>query len=514
MIVFIVPLKAHDLPSQDNLKMNYLAFDLGAESGRAILGEIANGRIALRELHRFPNRMVSWHGHLYWDILRLFAEIQQALQLAGRERHELAGIGVDTWGVDFGLLDRDGALLANPVAYRDLRTDGMMEKVFAKMPREEIYRHTGIQLMQINSLFQLYALVEARSPLLSIAERLLFIPDLVNFMLTGRQVSEFTFATTSQLFDPKTHAWADPIFAKLGLPRHLMAAIVEPGVVIAPLRHELANASELGAVPVIAVGCHDTASAVAAVPAMGDNWAYLSSGTWSLMGVEVREPVINARSLAMNFTNEGGVAGAMRLLKNIMGLWLLQECRRQWSREGNNFDYEQLMRLAGNTAPFRSLLNPDDPTFLHPENMPQAIADFCRRTHQPIPQSEGEFARCILESLALQYRRVMEMLEELQGKKIEVLHIVGGGGQNVLLNQMAADALDKPVLAGPVEATALGNIAMQAIAVGEFKNIAEARQVIKHSFPLQEFQPREAGTWNEAYRKFLNHEDTKAPRKN
>ncbi|MCG3119018.1 MAG: L-Rhamnulokinase [bacterium] len=484
--------------------MNYLAFDLGAENGRAILGQIENGRLTLRELQRFANRMVSLHGHLYWDVLHLFAEIQHALQLAGREHLPLAGMGVDTWGVDFGLLDRDGTLLANPVTYRDHRTDGMMEKVFAQMPRAEIYQHTGIQLMQINSLFQLYALVAARSPLLQIAQRLLFMPDLINFMLTGRQVSEFTFATTSQLFNPVTRTWADPIFAKLELPRHLMAEIVEPGTIIGTLRQDLANTARLAPVPVIAVGCHDTACAVAAVPTQREHWAYLSSGTWSLMGVEVREPVINARSLELNFTNEGGVAGTIRLLKNIMGLWLLQECRRQWSRDGKNFDYEQLMHLAANVRPFRSLLHPDDPTFLHPEDMPQAIADFCRRTKQPVPQSEGEFVRCILESLALQYRRVMEMLEELQGHQIEVLHIVGGGSQNVLLNQMAADAIGKPVLAGPVEATALGNVAVQAMAMGEFRDLAEARAAIKSSFPIQEFQPRDIEPWNAAYQHFVN----------
>ena len=484
--------------------MNYLAFDLGAESGRAILGQIENGRIALRELHRFQNRMVPLHGHLYWDLLHLFAEIQHALQLAGREKIALAGIGVDTWGVDFGLLDRDGALLANPMAYRDHRTDGMMEKVFAQMPREEIYRLTGIQLMQINTLFQLYAMVETKSPLLQIAQRLLFIPDLINFMLTGRQVTEFTFATTSQLFNPNTLNWAEPVFAQLGLPRHLMAEIIAPGAMIGPLHRELSDASGLNDVPVIAVGCHDTASAVAAVPAAVENWAYLSSGTWSLMGVETSAPVINAAALEMNFTNEGGVAGTIRLLKNIMGLWLLQECRRQWSRDGRDYDYAQLMRLAETAVPFRSLVNPDAPAFLNPENMPQVIADFCRRTQQPVPQSDGEFARGIYESLALQYRRVMEMLDALQGKKIEVLHIVGGGSQNTLLNQFTADAIGKPVLAGPTEATALGNVTVQAIATGEFKNLAEARRAIKNSFAMQEFYPRDSGPWNDAYRQFIN----------
>jgi rhamnulokinase len=358
--------------------------------------------------------------------------------------------------------------------------------------------------MQINTLFQLYAMVEEKSPLLQIAARLLFIPDLINFMLTGRQVTEFTFATTSQLFNPNTRNWADPIFTKLGLPRHLMADIVEPGSIIGSLRRELMNASGLNAVPVIAVGCHDTASAVAAVPSAVENWAYLSSGTWSLMGVETSVPVINARALEMNFTNEGGVAGTMRLLKNIIGLWLLQECRRQWSRDGRDYDYAQLMHHAATAAPFRCLVNPDAPAFLNPENMPQAIADFCRRTQQPVPQSAGEFARGIYESLALQYRRVMEMLEELQGKKIEVLHIVGGGSQNALLNQFTADAIGKPVLVGPMEATALGNIAVQAIAVGEFKNLAAARLAVKNSFAMQEFFPRDSTPWNEACRYFIN----------
>jgi rhamnulokinase len=285
-----------------------------------------------------------------------------------------------------------------------------------------------------------------------------------------------------------------------------MAEVLEPATVIGELRPELANASGLGPVPVIAVGCHDTASAVAAVPAQSEPWAYLSSGTWSLMGLEVPEPVINAASLAMNFTNEGGVAGTIRLLKNIMGLWLLQECRRQWNREGKNFDYEQLMHLAGNAAPFRSLLNPDAPAFLHPENMPQAIDGFCRRTQQPPPQNEGEFVRCILESLALQYRRVLEMLEKLQGSAIEVLHIVGGGSQNVFLNQSTADAIGKPVLAGPVEATAMGNVAVQALATGEFSNLTEARYAVKSSFPIQEFQPRDTEPWNDAFQRFVNLE--------
>jgi rhamnulokinase len=509
--------------------MTYLAFDLGAESGRAMVGHIENGRIALRELHRFPNRMVPLHGHLYWDLLHLFAEIQHALRLAGREKIQLAGLGVDTWGVDFGLLDRNGHLLANPITYRDHRTDGMIEKVLAKMPAAEIYQHTGIQFSPINTLYQLYALVESASPLLQIAQRLLFIPDLVNFMLTGRQVSEFTFATTSQLFNPQTRAWADPIFTRLGLPRHLMADIVEPGTVIGTLRHELASDSGLGAVPVIAVGCHDTASAVAAVPAVSgnsalppqsaiptppSNWAYLSSGTWSLLGVETSAPVINERALQMNFTNEGGVApagqaGTIRLLKNIMGLWLLQECRRQWQREGWEYDYAQLTALAEAAAPwpgrpFRCFVNPDAPVFLNPDNMPQAIAEFCRQTQQPLPHSHGEFARCILESLALQYRRVLEMVEALQGKKVEVLHIVGGGSQNALLNQFTADAIGKPVLAGPVEATALGNIAVQALATGEFANLAQARQAIRNSFALQEFQPRDSEQWNVAYQRFVN----------
>ncbi|MDZ7362608.1 MAG: rhamnulokinase [candidate division KSB1 bacterium] len=498
--------------------MTYLAFDLGAESGRAMVGHIENGRIALRELHRFPNRMVPLHGHLYWDLLHLFAEIQHALHLAGREKIPLAGIGVDSWGVDFGLLDRDGHLLANPITYRDHRTEGMIEKVLAKMPAAEIYRHTGIQFSPINTLYQLYALAESASPLLQIAQRLLFIPDLVNFMLTGRQVSEFTFATTSQLFNPQTRAWADPIFTRLGLPRHLMAGIVEPGTVIGALRHELASGSGLGEVPVIAVGCHDTASAVAAVPAVSgtfaippqsaipnppSSWAYLSSGTWSLLGVETAAPVINERALQMNFTNEGGVAGTIRLLKNIMGLWLLQACRQQWRREGREYDYAELTALAGAAAPFRCFVNPDAPVFLNPDNMPQAIAGFCRQTRQPLPHSDGELVRCILESLALQYRRVLEMAEALQGKKVEALHIVGGGSQNALLNQFTADAIGKPVLAGPVEATALGNIAVQAMATGEFGNLGQARQAIKNSFAIQEFQPRDSARWDEAYQRFV-----------
>ncbi len=380
----------------------FVAFDFGAESGRAILGRLDGKRISLEEIHRFPNRQINVSGHIQWDLSYLFDELKKALKSAARKGHgELLGLGVDTWGVDFGLVGKDGRVLENPYAYRDPRTEGMMDKAFQLIPREEMYVFTGIQFMPFNSVFQLLSIVESGSPLLDKTETLLFMPDLFNFLLTGQKFSEYTIASTSQLLNAQKRDWEPGIFQKLGLPVHIMAPIIQPGTSIGPLLPEISQETAISPVDVIAPACHDTASAVAAVPAQTANWAYLSSGTWSLLGIEVDEPVINEKSLKNNFTNEGGVGGKIRFLRNTMGLWLLQRCLKDWEKKGGSHDYDELAALAFNSQEFKSIVDPDDHTFLNPPDMPEAISEFCRRTRQPVPEKKGEFVRCIYESLAL-----------------------------------------------------------------------------------------------------------------
>jgi rhamnulokinase len=470
---------------------HYLAFDLGAESGRAILGTLDGGRLVLEELHRFPNTPVRVFSALYWDILRLWHEIQHGLAVATRERKlKPAGIGVDTWGVDFGLIGSDGMLLDSPRHYRDSRNNGMMERVFEVVPRGEVFGQTGCQFMQFNSLYQLYAMKLACSPALSAAETLLFTPDLLNYWLTGTARSELTIASTSQFYNPRAKCWATELFEALGLPGRILAEIVQPGT----------RLGEHNGIPVYATAGHDTASAVAAVPAKGSNWCYISSGTWSLMGVEADEPVVNEKALELNFTNELGAGGKVRLLKNIAGLWLLQECRRAWAAEGSEYSYEQLARMAAEARPFSAIINPD--AFLEPGDMPAKIAAHCRATGQEPPATHAEFARAILESLGLRYRQVLESLEALQGRRLEVIHIVGGGSRNRVLNQFVADSTGRRVVAGPTEATAIGNILVQAMAAGAVKDLAEAREVVRNSFPLETVEPREEAGWGEAYGRY------------
>jgi rhamnulokinase len=482
----------------------FIAFDLGAESGRAVVGALDGGRIDLTEIHRFPTGGTEILETLYWDVLRFYDNLREALALYGRDYgRALGGIGIDTWGVDFGLFDAHGALVANPVHYRDARTDGMMDEAFRRMPREEIFRHTGIQFLQLNTIFQLLSLVVARSPWLAATRRLLLMPGIFNYFLTGRQVAEFTHATTTQLYDPRRGAWSDAVVDALDIPREILPEIIEPGSVVAPLRPNLAEEAGLDAVDVIAPGCHDTACAVAAVPAEGgDDWAYLSSGTWSLMGVELREPIIDDAALAYNVTNEGGVAGTFRFLKNISGLWMVQECRRAWSREGVALSYEQLTTSAAEARPFCAFVDPDDPSFLNPDDMPEAMAAYCRRTGQTPPSSRGEFVRCALESLALRYRDVLGKIAEISGRTITVLHVVGGGSRNRLLNQFTADATGVRVVAGPAEATAMGNVLMQAIASGDLGSVADGRAAVRASTELVEFTPQATDRWREAYAKF------------
>ena len=479
----------------------YLAFDLGAESGRATLGSIDAQRLTLEELHRFPNTPVRVISALHWDTLRLWHEIQHGLTIAGRERRvHLDGIGVDTWGVDFALIGQDGNLIENPRHYRDARTNGMMDAVFTVMPREEIFAHTGIQLMQINTLYQLYAMRLAGSRGLACARTLLMTPDLINYWLTGVAKSELTIASTTQFYNPRLQRWAFELFDRLMLPKTILADIVQPGTRLGPLLPEVSESCGLGAANVYATGCHDTASAVAAVPATGESWCYISSGTWSLMGVELAAPIIDERTLALNLTNEVGAGGKTRLLKNIAGLWLLQECRRAWATMGQQYSYEQLASMAGDAPPFSAVLDPD--AFLEPGDMPAKISAFCQSSRQKPPDGVGAVARVILESLALRYREVLESLEKLLGRKLEVIHIVGGGSRNRVLNQFVADTTNRVVIAGPSEATVMGNILIQAIGAGELAGLQEGREIVQRSVALETFTPKPSADWDRAFERF------------
>jgi rhamnulokinase len=473
----------------------YLAFDLGAESGRAILGTLTGGRLILEELHRFHNTPVRALSALYWDTLRLWHEMQHGIRVASHDRKlTLDGIGIDTWGVDYGLLGADGLLLDMPRHYRCGRTNGMMEQLFQEVPRAEVFGYTGIQFMQLNTLYQLYAMRVQKAPALGMAQRFLNMPDLFNYWLTGVAKSESTIASTTQFFNPETMTWATELLKRLEIPTEMLGEIVPPGT-------RLGKMLEEPHAPVYATAGHDTAAAVAAVPAEGGhNWCYISSGTWSLMGLELDRPIINAQSLAANYTNEVGAGGKIRFLKNIAGLWLLQECRRAWTLEGAEHSYEELARMAAEARPFSAIINPD--AFLEPGAMPDKIAAHCAQTGQPAPASHGEYARAILESLALRYRQVLEDLEALSGRKIAVIHIVGGGSRNALLNQFVADCTGRRVVAGPGEATAIGNILVQAMGAGELANLDEIRRVVRNSFELTTVDPRPSAEWEQAYRRF------------
>ncbi len=480
---------------------HYLAFDLGAESGRAMLGSISEHALELEELHRFPNVPVRLPTGLYWDTLRLFHEIRRGLAIAGRERKlALEGIGIDTWGVDFGLLGRDGALVDNPRHYRDARNNGILEKAFAVVPRVEIYAQTGLQFMQFNTLFQLYAMKLADAPALETARTLLMMPDLLNYWLTGVTRAELSDASTTQFYNPVAKRWAVELFDRFGLPQAILPEIVPAGTRLGPLLEEVAEAAGLGPTPVYATCGHDTAAAVAAVPAQGNHWCYISSGTWSLMGVELETPVVNEGALRLTFTNEIGFGGSVRFLKNIAGLWLVQECRRAWALEGREYSYEELARLAAAAPPFTAVIDPD--AFLEPGRMPEKIAGFCHSTGQTAPAEPATVCRTILESLALRYRQVLESLESLLGRRLDVIHIVGGGSRNRVLNQFVADATGRPVLAGPAEATAAGNVLVQAIGSGFLSGLAEARQLLRRSFPLVAVEPDPQADWDRAYEKF------------
>jgi rhamnulokinase len=479
----------------------FLAFDLGAESGRAILGRLRADVLDVTEVHRFPNEPVRQDGALHWDVERLWLETRRALDILGPVRPD--SIGVDAWGCDYGLLDADGKLLENPYHYRDHRTDGMMELVFERVSREEIYAATGIQFLTINTLYQLVAASRHTPRLVERSQTFLTIPDLFNYWLTGRAASEYTIATTTQFVDARKRAWATDLLEKLGVPTRLLPPLVEPGQVLGSVRPSVSEA--LAGTPVVVPACHDTGSAVASVAAGGAS-AFISSGTWSLLGTELPAPVITPRSRELNFTNEGGVCGTTRLLKNIGGMWLLQGCRRNWAASGTSYGYDELLAAAADDRnAFRSLFDADHPSFLNPPSMLAAIAGYCRETGQAVPEAPGAVTRAILESLAFKYRVVLESLEELTGQPVAQIRIVGGGSRNRLLNQMTADATGRIVIAGPAEATALGNIAMQMVATGAVASLADARAVIERSFPAERFEPAVTHRWDSHYRRFQDY---------
>lgn len=483
---------------------NFLAVDLGASSGRVLLGRWDGARFDVQELHRFDNGPVDVLGSLHWDVLRLWGEIKQGLQrYAARFDAPLASIGVDTWAVDFGLLDRRGRLLGNPYHYRDTRTEGLPDQVAQRVPRAELFQRTGIQMLPFNTLYQLFSMAQAGDPQLHAADTLLLMPDLLHYWLTSRKAAEYTNATTTEFLDCRERGWATSLLDQLGLPARILPPLVTPGTILDEVRREVLRETGLrGPVAVVAAATHDTGSAVAAIPNLDESSAYISSGTWSLVGVEVSEPVTSDRARQLNVTNEGGVAGTIRLLKNVAGLWLVQESQRQWQREGRRYDWDELQRLAQQATPFQSLIDPDAREFLHPGDMPAAIRDHCRRASQPAPESVGAITRCCLESLALRYRWVIEALESLTGRHITTIRVVGGGSQNRLLCQWTADACGRAVVAGPVEATALGNLMVQAIAGGFIADLAAGRRAIGASIQQESFEPSDSAEWDAAFDRF------------
>lgn len=481
---------------------HFFAVDLGATSGRTIIGTLGHGKVAMEELTRFDNTLIETGGHVYWDIYRLYNEIVKGLRTAHSRGIAIESIGIDTWGCDFVCVGADGQLLRNPLAYRDPHTTGTMPRYFAEaMAKEQVYEKTGIQFMNFNSLFQLYQMHLDRNEALAHAAKILFVPDALAYMLTGRAVCEYTVASTSQMLNPKTGDLDADIVKSLGLERSQFGPMTHPATIIGELTPELQRLTGLGAVPVVAVAGHDTASAVAAVPAANERFAYLSSGTWSLMGIETREAIINEKSFARNFTNEGGIEGTTRFLKNICGMWIYERCRAEWA-EGERADHATLQQGLTDCEPFRSIINPDDPSFANPRSMVGAIDAYLDRTHQPRPRTHTEYCRCIFDSLALRYRQVLEWLGEFADFEIDRLHIIGGGSMNRYLNQFAANSCGVTVLAGPQEATAIGNVMLQAKAGGYVDDVWEMRRIIANSVELSTFEPQDREAWNEAYDKF------------
>ena len=479
---------------------HFFAVDLGATSGRTILGTLSESGLDQRELTRFPNHIIETNGHFYWDIYALYNEIIGGLKVVAREGIEIASVGIDTWGVDFAFIGKDGGLLRNPYCYRDPHTVGMMEEYFKKIPKERVYDLTGIQFMNFNSLFQLYTLHRIGDSALEAADKILFVPDALSYMLTGEKVTEYTIASTSQILNPRTKQMEQELLDVCDVRAEQFGRFVFPGEQIGVLNEEVQRQTGLGAIPVIAVAGHDTASAVAAVPAMNERFAYLSSGTWSLMGIEVKDAIINAESFEKNFTNEGGVEGTTRFLKNICGMWLLERCRKEWTED---YSYNALIEAALAAPAFRSIINPDAPCFANPTYMTEAIKQYCRETSQPVPNTYGEFTRCIFDSLALRYRQIFGYLQQMSPFPIEALHVIGGGSRNNLLNQFTCNAVGVPVVAGPSECTAIGNIMLQAKAAGIVSDIAAMRHLIAASIETTTFTPEEAEDWDKGYELYL-----------
>lgn len=489
----------------------FLAVDLGAESGRVIAGLFDGAQVRLDELHRFPNGPVSFADSLRWDVLRLWSEIQVGLgKAAAKYGKSIVSVGVDTWGVDFALFSKSGEMLGHPYCYRDPRTSGQLDAAFRRVPRAEIFSQTGLQFMEINSLYQLLSFQQTNAALLAQAEKFLMMADVFHWLMCGSQVVEFTNATTSQCFHPTQRDWSYDLLRKLELPTGIFPQVVDPGTKLGRLRDSVAQRTNLPRLDVVTPATHDTGAAVAAIPTEDTgraNWAYISSGTWSLMGLELPHAVLTPRALEVNVTNEGGIDGTYRLLKNIMGLWLVQECRRSFERQGQGVDYGTLTQLAQNAAPFRSIVDPDDHSFLAPADMPTVLRAWCERTAQPKPDNPGALIRLCLESLALKYRMVLGWLEELSGERVETIHIVGGGSQNELLNQFTANATGRPVVTGPVEATALGNVLLQARTAGDISTLSQIRQVVRASSQLQRYEPQDQAAWDAAYVRFLELRD-------
>lgn len=483
---------------------NYIAFDIGASNGRCVVGKFDGENLQLEIINRFENCYIRVHEHLYWDVLRLFQNVKNSLRIASKTyKNELASIGVDTWGVDFGLLDEKGYLIGNPFCYRDSHTNGMMEEVFELVPKWEVFKTTGVQFMIVNTLYQLMAIVRDKSPTLEIAKTFLMMPDLINYWLTGRKTCEYTNASNTQCLDALTKDWAFSMLRNLAIPEHIFPEILEPGQVIETLNPYICEELDLRDIPVIATATHDTAAAVAAVPAEVDNFAYLSSGTWGLLGVEIPSPILSRQVYEYNFGNEGGVFGTIRLLRNVVNMWFIQECLRVWRLEGSDYSWEQVQQLAEQSQPFPAFIDPDEEEFLLPDFMPEAIQAYCKRTRQYVPQTHGEILRTILVSLAMKYRYNFDKLTSLLGAPPRVFHIIGGASRNHLLNQFTANALGKPVISGPSEATALGNIIIQMITTGDLRDIREARSLLAKSFPTRMFDPADVNAWEENYSMYV-----------
>lgn len=480
----------------------FFAVDLGATSGRTIIGTLQEGTINLEEWTRFDNPIIETNGHFFWDIYALYNEIIKALKKVKEQNINITSIGIDTWGVDFVFVGKDGGLMRNPASYRDPHTEGMMEDYFANvMDKKKVYDKTGIQFMNFNSLFQLYTMKKAGNSAMKTAEKILFMPDCLSYMLTGKMVTEYTIASTSQMLNPKTKKLDDELLASIGLSQDNFGSMVNPSTIIGPLTEEVQKITGLGPIPVVAVAGHDTGAAVASVPAENEKFAYLSCGTWSLLGIEVKNAIISKKSFDYNFTNEGGVDGTTRFLKNICGMWLLERCRKEWKDAPANVNI--INSEAMDAEPFMCFVNPDDPCFANPESMVDAIQNYCKRTKQYVPQGYKEIARCIFESLALRYRQVVGYLNELSPFSIENLHVIGGGTYNKNLMQMAADSLNLPVITGPVEGTALGNIMLQAKAAGLVGDIWEMRKIIANSIETKLYVPNHTKEWDEAYDRFV-----------